>query len=41
MTPGQAIFGLMVSDKKIFYVFHYISLCKTCDPGVGPFEQTW
>ena len=31
--------GLMVSDKKIFHVFHYISLCKTCDvtPWAGPF----
>ena len=24
--------GLMVSDKKIFHVFPYTSLCKTCDP---------
>ena len=23
------------SDKKIFSCFPYISLCKTCDPGVG------
>ena len=22
----------MVSDKKSFQVFHYISLCLTCDP---------
>ena len=27
--------GLMVSDKKIFSIFHYISLCKTCDPKEG------
>ena len=26
--------GLMVSDKKIFYV-SYISICKTCDPQDG------
>ena len=26
---------LMVSDKKIFHVFPYISLCKTCDPRGG------
>ena len=25
----------MVSDKKIFLCFSYISLCKTCDPGAG------
>ena len=24
--------SLMVSDKKIFHVFPYISLCLTCDP---------
>ena len=27
----------MVSDKKIFHVFHYIGLCKTCDPRGGAF----
>ena len=33
--------GLVVSDKKIFSCFLYISLCKTCDPpGVGPFLTT-
>ena len=25
-------FGLVVSDKKIYSCFPYISLCKTCDP---------
>ena len=25
--------GLLVSDKKIFYTFLYISLCKTFDNG--------
>ena len=25
----------MVSDKKIFSSFHYISLCKTYDPKEG------
>ena len=25
----------MVSDKKIFHVFHYISLCKKCDARGG------
>ena len=27
----------MVLDKKIFYVFPYISLCKHVTPGAGPF----
>ena len=26
--------GLIVSDKKIFSHFPYISVCKTCDPPV-------
>ena len=30
--------GLLVSDKKIFSCFPYISLCKTFDPGTGPFR---
>ena len=29
--------GLVISDKKIFHVFTYISLCKTCDLGTGLF----
>ena len=29
--------GLVVSDKKIFSYSPYVSLCKTCDHGVGPF----
>ena len=29
--------GLVVSDKKFFSCFPYISLCKTCDPRAGPF----
>ena len=40
--PGDAtyqiskqVLGLMVSDKKIFYVSPYISLCKACDPWGG------
>ena len=39
--------SLVVSDKKIFSRFPYISLCITCDPRGGPifvpgasFEQT-
>ena len=27
----------MVSDKKIFSCFPYISLCKICDPWAEPF----
>ena len=27
--------GLMVSNKKIFQDFHYVSLYKTSDPWVG------
>ena len=34
--------------QEDFFMFYYISLCKTCDPGMGPFfatgalfEQTW
>ena len=30
--------GLVVSDKKFFSHFLYISLCKTCDPWEGPFS---
>ena len=41
--------GPVVSDKKSFSCFPYISLCKkNMNPGVGPFlapgaeiEQTW
>ena len=43
--------GLVVSGKKIFSCFPYISLYKTCDEGGGEgeafrtsgalFEQTW
>ena len=46
--PNTKALGLVVSDKKIFSCFHYRSLCKTCDPGMGPFltpgayfEPTW
>ena len=35
--PNIKALGLMVSDKKIFSCFSYIRLCKTCDPGAGPF----
>ena len=28
------------SDKKIFSWSPYIRLCKTCDPGAGPFLVT-
>ena len=28
----------MVSDKKIFHGFPYMSLCKQCDPVAGPFS---
>ena len=35
----------MVSDKKIYYVFLYVSLCKTCDPWgraiLGPRGIIW
>ena len=27
--------GLMVSDKKIFSCFHYVSQCKACVPWGG------
>ena len=30
--PNIKTLGHMVSDAKIFYVFNYKSLCKTCDP---------
>ena len=29
--------ALMVSDKKIFHVFPFKSLCKICDPGASHF----
>ena len=29
--------GLVVSDKKIFSHFPYISQCRTCDPRAEPF----
>ena len=28
----------MDSDKKIFHISPYISLCKTCNPGVESFK---
>ena len=28
---------LMVSDKKIFSCLPFISLCKICNPRVGPY----
>ena len=30
--PNIEALGIMVSDKKIFSCFLYISLCKICDP---------
>ena len=36
--PNMKALGLIVSEKKIFKVFSYINLCKTCDPpGRGHF----
>ena len=35
--PNIKVLGLVVSDKIIFSNSPYISLCKTCDPGAGPF----
>ena len=35
--PNIKALELVVSDKKIFSCFPYISLCKTYDPCVGPF----
>ena len=29
--PNINALSLMVSDNRIFHVFLYISLCKTCD----------
>ena len=31
--PNSKALGLVVSDKKSFSCFPYISLCITCDPG--------
>ena len=40
--PNIKRLGLALSDKKIFKVFCYISLCKTCLPwGVGGGEHFW
>ena len=36
-TPYIKALGLVVSDKKIFSCFPYISLCKTYDPRGMPF----
>ena len=35
--PNIKALGLLVSDKKIFSLFPYISLCKTFDPEAVPF----
>ena len=35
--PDIKALGLVVTDKKIFYISPYIGLCKTCDPGAVPF----
>ena len=32
----QDCIDLVISDK-IFSMFSFISQCKTCDPGAGPF----
>ena len=37
LMPKIKVLGLMISDKKIFSMFPYISLCKECDPGAGAF----
>ena len=29
--------GLMVSDLNFFHAFNYVSHCKACEPGEGPF----
>ena len=34
--PNIKALGPVVSDKKIFSCFPYISLNKACDPGGGP-----
>ena len=34
--PNIKALAFVVSDKKIFSCFPYISLYKTCDPGGGP-----
>ena len=33
--PNIKALGPVVSDKKIFSCFPYISLYKTCDPGAA------
>ena len=33
--PNIKALGLKVSDKKIFHVFPYISLCKICESRGG------
>ena len=35
--PNMKALDLVVSDKKVFSCFPYISLFKTFDPGAGPF----
>ena len=30
--------GLVVAEKKCFFVFLYIRIFKTCDPRAGPFS---
>ena len=39
--PNAKALGLVVSDKSIFHVFPYISICKTCDPWAGHFRAQW
>ena len=35
--PNIKALGPVVSDKKIFSHFPFISLCKTIDLGAGPY----
>ena len=36
-TQNMKALGLVVSEKKIFYVFPIVSLWELMNPGVGPF----
>ena len=39
--PNIKTLCLVVSGKKIFFMFSLYKLCKTCDPGAGPFLTIW
>ena len=40
MNPNIKAIGLVVSDMNKKIMFHYISLCKTCDPWGGAILAT-